>query len=110
MDRLPGYRSMLGRPRAAAGPAAAEEASPLTDRLVVIGASAGGLEALQQLVAALPADLPAPVLVVVHLQATSDSVLPRVLARSGPLRAAHPRSGDPLRPGEILVAPPDQHL
>jgi two-component system chemotaxis response regulator CheB len=77
---------------------------------VVIGASAGGLEALQQLVAALPPDLPAPVLVVVHLQASSDSVLPRVLARSGPLPAAHPRSGDPLRPGEILVAPPDQHL
>jgi two-component system chemotaxis response regulator CheB len=89
---------------------AGEEASPLSDRLVVIGASAGGLEALQQLVAGLPSDLPAAVLVVVHLQAGSDSALPKVLARSGALPAVHPRTGDRLQPGRILVAPPDHHL
>jgi two-component system, chemotaxis family, protein-glutamate methylesterase/glutaminase len=82
----------------------------VTDRLVVVGASAGGLEALQQLVAGLPADLPAAVLVVVHLQASSESALPKVLARAGPLPAAHPRTGEALRPGRIVVAPPDQHL
>jgi two-component system chemotaxis response regulator CheB len=77
---------------------------------VVIGASAGGLEALQQLVAGLPADLPAAVLVVVHLQPSSESALPKVLARAGPLPAAHPRTGEALHAGRIVVAPPDQHL
>ncbi|NYJ05325.1 chemotaxis protein CheB [Petropleomorpha daqingensis] len=96
-----------GRDVAATGPG---EASPLTDRLVVVGASAGGLEALQQLVAGLPADLPAAVLVAVHLQPSSDSALPKVLARAGALPAAHPRTGEALRPGSIVVAPPDQHL
>ena len=77
---------------------------------MVVGASAGGLEALQQLVAGLPADLPAPVLVVVHLQPSSESALPKVLARAGHLPAAHPRGGEALQPGRIVVAPPDHHL
>jgi two-component system chemotaxis response regulator CheB len=82
----------------------------VTDRLVVIGASAGGIEALRAVVGALPADLPAAVLVVVHLQSGAESALPKVLARSSPLPARHPREGDPLDPGEILVAPPDHHM
>ena len=86
------------------------EASPLTDRLVVVGASAGSLEPLQQLVAGLPGDLPVPVLVVVHLQPGSPSALPQVLARAGVLPAAQARTGDALQPGRILVAPPDRHL
>src|SRR3569833_1982077 len=90
--------------------ALAREASPLSDRLVVVGASAGSLEALQQLVAGLPGDLPAPVLVVVHLQPGSARALPQVLARAGVLPAAQARTGDALRPGRILVAPPDRHL
>src|SRR3954454_5037388 len=84
--------------------------SLLTDRLVVIGASAGGLDVLQQLVRGFPPDLPAAVLVVVHLQPGPDSALPKVLARSGPMPALHPRNGDPLRAGQIVVAPPDHHL
>jgi two-component system chemotaxis response regulator CheB len=100
--RIPRGRDS-GRPRP-------REASPLVDRVVVVGASAGGLEALQQLVAGLPADLPAAVLVVVHLQAGSESALPRVLDRVGALPAAHARSGEALQPGRIVVAPPDQHL
>jgi two-component system chemotaxis response regulator CheB len=77
---------------------------------VVIGASAGGVEALQRLLAGLPADLPAAVLVAVHLHAESTSELPKVLSRSGPLTARFPRSGELLRSGEVLVAPPDRHL
>ncbi len=78
--------------------------------LVVVGASAGGIEALRELVAGLPADLPAAVLVVVHVPPTGTSALPVILGRRGPLTARHAEDGDELRAGELLVAPPDHHL
>ena len=80
------------------------------DSVLTIGGSAGGVEALIELVALLPADLYAPVLVTVHVGSNSRSSLPTILARSGPLPAAHARHGEPLRPGRIYVAPPDVHL
>lgn len=79
-------------------------------RIVVIGASAGGVEALRTIVAGLSPYFPAPILVVVHIPSGTPSALPRVLERSGPLPVAHARDGDELLPGHILVAPPDQHL
>jgi two-component system, chemotaxis family, protein-glutamate methylesterase/glutaminase len=77
--------------------------------VVVIGASAGGVEALKNLMRALPADFGAPVLVVLHVPA-SGSVLPQILDRAGPLRASHAEDGELLEPGHIYVAPPDCHL
>jgi two-component system chemotaxis response regulator CheB len=78
--------------------------------MLVVGGSAGGIEALIEVVARLPADLPAAVLVTVHVGGNSRSSLPRVLARAGRLPATHARHGEPLRRGHIYVAPPDLHL
>jgi two-component system chemotaxis response regulator CheB len=78
--------------------------------LLAIGASAGGVEALTEAVAGLPADLPASVLVTVHIGEQARSRLPEILARSGPLPAGHARHGEQLRPGRIYVAPPGYHL
>jgi two-component system chemotaxis response regulator CheB len=78
--------------------------------IVVIGASAGGVEALSQLVHRLPADLPAAVYVVLHVSPHGTSLLPNILTRNGPLQARHPADGEPVHPGTISVAPPDFHL
>jgi two-component system chemotaxis response regulator CheB len=78
--------------------------------IVVIGASAGGMDALRQLARELPRGLNAALFLVWHLAPGYRSVLPEVLSRSGPLPALHPRDGDPIEPGRIYVAPPDHHL
>ena len=78
--------------------------------IIVIGASAGGVEALTKLVSTLPADLPAAVFVVLHIPAQSPSLLPNILSRSGTLKAIGPEDGDAIQYGTIYVAPPDQHL
>jgi two-component system chemotaxis response regulator CheB len=78
--------------------------------LVVIGASAGGVEALKKLVARLPHELPAAVLVVLHVLPTGTSMLPRILERSGPLAAGKVENGELIERGRIYVAPPDYHL
>ena len=78
--------------------------------IVVIGASAGGMQALEKLVSALPADLPAALFVVWHLSPGVRSVLPTMLSKAGPLPAVNPQDGDPIKPGVIYVAPNDHHL
>jgi len=78
--------------------------------VVVVGASAGGVEALADLAASLPGGLPAAVFVVLHLPATGTSALPEILGRHGPLPAGHVRDGEPIQPGQIYVAPPDHHV
>jgi two-component system, chemotaxis family, protein-glutamate methylesterase/glutaminase len=79
-------------------------------RIVVVGASAGGVEALQRFVAALPAGLAVPVVVVLHISPNGVSVLPQILSRAGRLPARHPSDGERLEPGHVYVAPPDHHL
>ncbi|HEY6592417.1 MAG TPA: chemotaxis protein CheB [Actinomycetota bacterium] len=82
----------------------------MPDHVVVVGASAGGVEALVDLAASLPADLPAAMFVVLHVPSTASSALPGILSRHGPLRAGHARDGEPIERGRISVAPPDHHL
>jgi two-component system chemotaxis response regulator CheB len=78
--------------------------------IVVIGGSAGSIEALRGLVSLLPARLPAALFLVVHVLPTAQSRLPHILGIRGPLPVQHAVSGDRIRRGRILVAPPDHHL
>ncbi|HEY2770786.1 MAG TPA: chemotaxis protein CheB [Solirubrobacteraceae bacterium] len=86
------------------------EPAPGAHDLVVIGASAGGVETLRRLVSGLPSDLDAAVCIVVHIAPTSPSALAYILERAGPLQCAQATGGEVLRAGRILVAPPDRHL
>jgi len=78
--------------------------------VVVIGASAGGVEALRVVAAGLNARLVASVYVVLHLPRSGPHALQAILSRSGPLRAVAAVDDQVGRPGVIYVAPPDHHL
>ena len=80
-----------------------------THDIVVIGASAGGVEAISTVVADLPRDLRAALFIVLHIS-RGRSAMPEILSRAGRLLASHPRDGDPIQYGRIYIAPPDHHL
>lgn len=82
----------------------------MTARAIVIGASAGGVQALSHILPALPADFPSPVLVVVHVPPGKDNTLVELFARkcAAPVKEAEDK--EPLRAGTIYFAPPDYHL
>lgn len=77
--------------------------------IIVIGASAGGVEAISRVIADLPRDVRAAILVVLHIS-RGRSLLPEILTRAGRLPAAHPTDGEPLQYGRVYVAPPDHHI
>src|SRR5579884_4290483 len=80
-------------------------------RLVVIGTSAGGIEALKTLLAELPADFPAAVLIVVHISPNSPSLLPNIFQRVTRLKLVlQSRDCDAIRAGNVYLAPPNFHL
>lgn len=76
----------------------------------MVGASAGGVETLKDIVGGLPSDLPAALCVVLHIAPSSPSALAHILERAGPLPCRPATDGEPLEQGTILVAPPDRHL
>lgn len=78
-------------------------------RVVVIGTSTGGLEALKVVLAGLPADFPAAVLVVMHV-GSHPSALPRLLGSKCALAVRHAEHLETIEPGSVLIAPPDRHL
>jgi two-component system chemotaxis response regulator CheB len=90
--------------------AAAEPAGRHRRDVIVIGASAGGVEALTTIAGGLPADLEAAVFVVLHVGSDSPSLLAGILARAGPLPVSVAVDRAPVRPGTICVAPPGAHL
>jgi two-component system chemotaxis response regulator CheB len=79
-------------------------------RIIVIGASAGGVEAVTQVARGLPSDIDSALFVTIHFPPTSASALPRILNRAGPLPATHARDGEHIEAGKIYIAPPDHHL
>jgi two-component system chemotaxis response regulator CheB len=106
MAQPPGSQRAQGRSDTVPGGVA----SGLPARVIVIGASAGGVEALRAVVAGLPPDLAAAVLVVLHIPTRAPSALPGILDRAGPLPAVQAQHGAWIRPGTIYVAPADHHL
>jgi two-component system, chemotaxis family, protein-glutamate methylesterase/glutaminase len=87
----------------------ADESRTPFGAVIAIGGSAGAIEVITQIVSGLPPDLPAPVLVAVHIAPTS-SALPEILERRASMLVKRPVNGEALEAGRIYVAPPDQHL
>lgn len=78
--------------------------------VLTVGTSAGGVEALLFLAKRLPRDLPAAVLVTIHLPPQARSSFGELLSRAGPLPASFAEEGDRVKKGHIYIAPPDRHL
>jgi two-component system, chemotaxis family, protein-glutamate methylesterase/glutaminase len=78
--------------------------------IIVVGASAGGIESVTELVGAVPMDLEAAIFIVIHIPAHSPSQMHHILARCTrlPVRAAV--DGEAIKPGRIYVASADRHL
>lgn len=89
-------------------PAHASAASPY--QIVVIGGSAGGLESVASILGDLPADFPAPILVVIHLHPKYTSHAAEILRRRTRLAIDDAREHETITPGKVYIAPPDRHL
>jgi two-component system chemotaxis response regulator CheB len=80
------------------------------NKIVVVGASAGGVESLRQVVGGVPPDFSAAIFVVLHIPPDRRSALPEILDSSGPLHASRPVDGQRIESGHIYVASPDHLL
>lgn len=82
----------------------------MSARAIVIGASAGGVQALSEVLPALPAGYPIPVLVVIHVPPRKANALVDLFARKCAIAVKEAEDKEPLAPGTIYFAPPDYHL
>ncbi|MGE5412506.1 MAG: chemotaxis protein CheB [Clostridiales bacterium] len=78
--------------------------------IIVVGASAGGIEAISDLIVQFPEDMKASVFIVVHISAESPNMLPMIFGRRSQLKCVQAKDGEKIRNGTIYVAPPDYHL
>jgi two-component system CheB/CheR fusion protein len=78
--------------------------------LVVVGASAGGIEALTTFVAGMPGDFTAPIVIAQHLDPSRPSHLAGILGRRSPLQVRTVTQGEPLQPGFVYVVPSNRHI
>ena len=81
-----------------------------TDRIIVVGASAGGIGALEELLRNITADLRGAIMIVLHISPWSESRLPDVLGRASALPVRFATHDVPVAPGHVYLAPPDHHL
>ena len=99
----PAEKHRDGRPRAELGRSGAYD-------VVALAASAGGLRALSYILAALPADFPAALVIVQHLDPRHRSLMADILSRRTALRVKEAEADDRLTAGAAYVAPPNKHL
>jgi two-component system chemotaxis response regulator CheB len=78
--------------------------------IILIGASAGGVQALSSVISGLPRDIPAAIFVVLHIAPYGRSAMPAILSRAGVLPATHAGDGEHIEAGHVYVAPADHHL
>ncbi|MFL6633714.1 MAG: chemotaxis protein CheB [Massilia sp.] len=78
-------------------------------KIIVIGGSAGSINAIKVILPMLPHDFPAAILIAIHI-GSHKSILPEIFGGLSPLPVRHATDGEPILPGRILLAPPDEHL
>jgi two-component system chemotaxis response regulator CheB len=86
------------------------EDTPRLPQAIVIGASAGALQALSGLLPPLPADYPLPILIVVHIRPDRDCVLAHLFQSKCAIRVVEADDKEAIAPGTAYFAPPDYHL
>jgi two-component system chemotaxis response regulator CheB len=106
--RSPAVRTRTPRPVPETPARRRSPASPA--EIVVIGSSTGGPNALTEVLSGLPADFPAPIVIVQHLPANFTPFLARRLDAAGALTVHEAATGDRLVPGQVWIAPGDRHL
>jgi two-component system, chemotaxis family, protein-glutamate methylesterase/glutaminase len=100
----------MAEPRPAASRLTAPVSAASGPAVVAVAASAGGITALSEVLGALPADFPVPVLVVQHLAQHRASIIAEVLDHRTVLPVKLAQQGERIVPGIVYVAPPDHHL
>ncbi len=91
-------------------PKSSRKASKAAFEIVALAASAGGLNALSTVLAGLPAEFPAAVVVVQHLDPRHRSLMAEILSRRTPLLVKQAEDGDKIEPATVYIAPPNRHL
>lgn len=79
-------------------------------RIFVVGASVGGVQALTELVRELPSRFPGTIFITLHVGAWGAGLLPEILTRAGHLPVSYAEHGQSIAAGHVYVAPPDRHM